>query len=128
MRKPLVPESMSQVGLPLSPGYRAGDFVFVSGLVATKEDGSFVTGDIEAEVNGAIDLIEEVMRAAGGGLSDVVKVTAFLSNAAIFPEFNRVYRERFPVNPPSRATLVVGFVHPDVRVELEAVGYLGSDE
>lgn len=120
------PESWSTAKLPLSPGVRAGDYVYVSGLVAQNEDGSFVTGSLEDEVNGAIDRIEEVMVAAGGTLSNVVNVTAYLSNAQIFPVFNAVYASRFGPVMPARATLVVGFVHPDVRVELSAVGYLAS--
>ncbi len=122
----ITPEGWPNVGLPLSYGVRAGDFVYVSGLVAQNDDGSFVTGSIEAEVNGAIDKIEEVMKAAGGTLADVVKVTAYLSNALIFKQFNEVYATRFGPVMPARATLIVGFAHPDVRVELDAVGYLGK--
>lgn len=120
----VTPEGWANVGLPLNFGVSAGDYVFVSGLVATNEDGSFVTGSVEDEVNGAIDRIEEVMKAAGGSLSDVVKVTAYLSNALLFKQFNEVYATRFGPVMPARATLIVGFAHPDVRVEIEAIGYL----
>lgn len=120
------PEGWPSLAVPLSPGVRAGDFVYVSGLVAQNPDGSFVTGSIEDEVNGAIDKIEEVMQAAGGSLADVVKVTAYLSNALIFKQFNEIYATRFGPVRPARATLIVGFAHPDVRVELDAVGYLGA--
>lgn len=112
--------------VPLSPGVRAGDFIFVSGQVATNPDGSPFIGDFHAEVWGAIDAIEAVMKAAGSSLDDVVKVTAFLSNAALFAPFNEVYAQRFTVGPPARSTVVLGFGHPDVRVEIEAIGYVGQ--
>jgi 2-iminobutanoate/2-iminopropanoate deaminase len=111
---------------PLSPGVRAGDFIFVSGQVATNSDGSPFIGDVREEISGAIDAVEAVMKAAGASLNDVVKVTAFLSNGALFPLFNEIYAQRFTLGFPARSTVVLGFGHPDVRVEIEAIGYVGS--
>ena len=111
---------------PLSPGVRAGDFVFVSGQVATNADGSPYIGDVHDEITGAIDAVEAVLQAAGASLDHVVKVTAYLSNAALFPVFNEIYSKRFTHGYPARTTVVLGFGHPDVRVEIEAIGYVGS--
>jgi len=112
-------------GVPLSPGLRAGDFVYVSGQVPRAGDGSVLVGDFTAEVNGAIDAVESIIAAAGGTLDDVVKIGAYLTNAMHFADFNEVYATRFagPVKP-TRTTVIVGFGHPDVRVELDAVAYL----
>jgi len=112
--------------VPLSHGVRAGDLLYVSGQVATAPDGSVLVGDFEAEVNSAIDNVEAVLQAAGASLADVVKVGAYLSNAALFARFNEVYARRIGDVPPARTTVVVGFGHPDVRVELDAVAYLGD--
>jgi 2-iminobutanoate/2-iminopropanoate deaminase len=111
---------------PLSPGVRAGDFIFVSGQVATNPDGSPFIGNIRDEITGAIDAVEAVLQAAGASLDHVVKVQAFLSNAALFSVFNEIYAQRFTADFPARTTVVVGFGHPDVRVEIEAIGYVGS--
>jgi 2-iminobutanoate/2-iminopropanoate deaminase len=59
-------------------------------------------------------------------LDNVVKVTAFLSNATLFSTFNEIYARRFGSGYPARSTVVLGFGHPDVRVEIEAIGYVGS--
>lgn len=114
--------------VPLSPGVDAGGLVFVSGQIATNADGSPYIGTFKQEVDRAIDNVEAVMKAAGGSLSSVVKVTAYLSNALLFAPFNEVYAARFTDGPPARTTVVVGFAHPDVRVEMEAIGYLGATE
>jgi 2-iminobutanoate/2-iminopropanoate deaminase len=113
------------MALPISPGVRAGDFIFVSGQVATNVDGSPFIGNVREEISGAIDAVEKVMQAVGASLDDIVKVTAFLSNAAVFPLFNEIYAQRFTARLPARSTLVLGFGHPDVRFEIEAIGYLG---
>lgn len=120
------PAQLPAPTVPLSPGVRAGDLVFVSGQVATHPDGRILIGDFPAEVNGAIDNVEVVLRAAGAGLGNVIKVNAYLANGALFAAFNDAYARRFTSGPPARTTVVVGFGHPDVRVELEAVAYLGS--
>jgi 2-iminobutanoate/2-iminopropanoate deaminase len=119
-------EGSSVSSVPISPGVRAGDFIFVSGQVATNTDGSPYIGDVREEISGAIDAVEAVMKAAGASLENVVKVTAFLSNAALFPLFNEIYAQRFSLGFPARSTVVLGFGHPDVRVEIEAIGYVGS--
>jgi 2-iminobutanoate/2-iminopropanoate deaminase len=123
--QPIHPENAPAPAVPLSPGMRAGDFVYVSGQVPTNTDGSVLIGDFTSEVNGALDNVEAVLRAAGAGFAQVVKVNAFLSNAALFGPFNEIYASRIGSPPPARTTVVVGFGHPDVRVEIEAVAYLG---
>lgn len=110
--------------VPLTPGVRAGDFLYVSGQVATDTNGAVVTGDFAAEVNGAIDNVFAVVAAAGGSPEQIVKINAYLANAASFTQFNQIYAQRL-TTPPARTTVVSGFGNPDVRVELEAVAYLG---
>jgi 2-iminobutanoate/2-iminopropanoate deaminase len=120
------PDNLRTPPVPLSPGVVAGDFLFTSGQVATRADASVLVGDFAAEVTSALDNVEAVLRAGGATLDNVVKVNAYLSNAALFAPFNEVYAKRLGAAPPARTTLVVGFGHPDVRVEIEAIAYLGD--
>lgn len=119
------PAGAAVPAVPLSPATRAGDFVFVSGQVATDDGGDIYIGDFTREVTSVLDNVEAVLAAAGARLDQVVKVGAFLSNATLFAPFNEVYRARFGAAPPARTTVVVDFGHPDVRVEVEAIAYLG---
>jgi 2-iminobutanoate/2-iminopropanoate deaminase len=125
MIEPINPGGAAVPGIPLTPGIKAGDFVYVSGQVATDDQGKVVIGDFAAEVNGAIDNVIKVVEAAGGTVDQIVKITAFLSNGASFAAFNELYAKRLGAVPPARTTIVTGFGNPDVRVELEAVAYLG---
>lgn len=111
--------------VPLSAGYAAGDFLFVSGQVASNPDGSVFVGDFTDEVNRTLDNVEAVLKAGGADFSKVVKVGAWLSNSILFAPFNAEYAKRFPDAPPARTTVVVNFGHPDVRVEVDAIAYLG---
>ena len=126
MIEPIHPHGTAVPGIPLTPGIKAGDFLYVSGQVATADDGSIVIGDFAAEVNGAIDNVFAVVEAAGGRPDQIVKINAFLSNGASFAAFNELYAARLGDVPPARTTIVSGFGNPDVRVELEAIAYLGD--
>ena len=119
-------EDVAAFSLPFSAGYRAGDFVFVSGQIASRADGTVLTGDFDAEVNLTLDNIETVLKCAGADFSNVVKINAWLSNSLLFARFNELYRERFLDAPPARTTVVVAFAHADVRVEIDAIAYLGE--
>ena len=60
-----------------SPAVRADGFLFVSGQVGSREDGS-PEPDPEAQVRLAFDNLNAVLEAAGSRFDDVVDVTVFL--------------------------------------------------
>lgn len=119
------PEGFPTPPVPLSSATKAGGFVFVSGQVATDRDGKVFLGDFAREVEDTLDNVEACLAAAGARPDQIVKIGAFLSNATLFAPFNEIYRRRFPSAPPARTTVVVAFGHPDVRVEIEAIAYVG---
>ncbi|WP_165777439.1 RidA family protein [Amycolatopsis antarctica] len=119
------PPEFAQPAVPLSHGVRAGGFLFVSGQTATDDEGGIYVGDFEREVRGALDNVEAVLRAGGASVEQVVRVGAYLSNATLFAPFNAIYAQRFGAAPPARTTVVVDFGHANVRVELDAVAFLG---
>ncbi|GGM76607.1 RidA family protein [Dactylosporangium sucinum] len=119
------PASFAPAAVPLSHATKAGGFVFVSGQVATRPDGSVHLGEFADEVNLVLDNVEAVLAAAGARPDQLVKVNAFLSNATLFAPFNEVYARRWGAAPPARSTVVVDFGRADVRVEVEAIAWVG---
>lgn len=117
------------VGLPtdkmkLSPGTRAGDFVFCS-QVPLGPDGKVVPGGIEAECRQLFENFKVFMAEAGGSLADVVQLTVFMIDQDEFHVMDRIYREYFTANPyPSRATAFVSGLTHGMRVEVTAHAYL----
>lgn len=111
--------------VPLAPGTKAGGFVFVSGQTATTDDGRVYVGDFAREVTSALDNVEAVLHAGGASWENVVRVGAYLSNATLFAAFNEIYAARIGAARPARTTVALAFGHPDVRVEIDAIAYLG---
>jgi reactive intermediate/imine deaminase len=105
---------------PYSPVVLSGDLVFVSGQVALDESGTLVAGGIERQTEAVIDNLERCLAAAGCGLDDVQKVTAFLADLTDFPAFNGVYASRFRAPYPARSTVGVRLAE-GLLVEVEAV-------
>lgn len=59
-----------------SAAVRSGDFLFVSGQVGSREDGS-PEPDFAAQVQLAFDNLQRVLEAAGASFEDIVDVTSF---------------------------------------------------
>jgi len=108
--------------IPLSKAIRAGDYVYLSGQVPLKSDGSVETGSIEDQTRVVMENIKAILGEAGCALSDVIKATAWLSDRADFAGFNRVYAEYFSDAPPTRST-VESRLMIDIRVEVEVTAY-----
>ncbi|WP_394000451.1 RidA family protein [Luteimonas sp. WGS1318] len=64
-----------------SPAIRSGGFLFVSGQVGSREDGS-PEPDFEQQVRRAFDNLNAVLAAAGARFDDVVDVTFFIVDPA----------------------------------------------
>lgn len=108
--------------IPLSKAIRAGDYVYLSGQVPLRGDGSVETGSIEDQTRVVMENIKEILGEAGCELSDVIKATAWLSDRADFAGFNGVYAEYFSDAPPARST-VESRLMIDIRVEVEVTAY-----
>ena len=107
---------------PLSKVRRAGDLLFVSGQLPRDANGSIVAGDIEVQTRQAIANLETALAGANASLKDVVKVTAWITDAAHLAGFNAVYARLFPEPYPTRSTIVSGLVAGDI--EIEAIAWL----
>jgi hypothetical protein len=60
-------------------------------------------------------------------MEDVIKATCFLDDPRDFMNFNRVFAEYFPTNPPTRTTVRAQLMM-EGKVEIEVVAYRPLDE
>ena len=106
---------------------RAGDRVWISGVVGMTEDGGVPDG-AEAQFRVALDNLGAVLRAAGGaGPADIVKVTVFLTDIADRARINPLRQAWFgPHRPASTLVEVSALVLPALRVEIEAEAVVGA--
>jgi 2-iminobutanoate/2-iminopropanoate deaminase len=112
---------------PYSQAIRAGDFLFVSGQIPLDPaTGAPVQGDVKVQARRVLENLRGILQAAGSSTDQVVKTTVYLADMADFPAMNEVYAAFFTSAAPARATVQVSRLPRDVRVEIDAVAYLGD--
>jgi 2-iminobutanoate/2-iminopropanoate deaminase len=108
-------------GLPYSPGILVGNTLYLAGTIGEDAANNIVPGGIQAETRQALANIGEVLRTAGMSFQDVTSVTVYITSFDDFPDFNEVYRQVFPTDPPARATVQVAALINGARVELQMI-------
>ena len=107
---------------PFSQVVEAHGLVFLAGQVGdVPGTHGAVPGGIEAETRAMLDNVGRLLEAVGLGFGDVVKCTVYLLDFTEFAAMNAVYREYFPSEPPTRATVGVSALASTYRVEIVAV-------
>lgn len=108
-----------------SQGITANGFVFTAGQIPLIPGTSDLReGGIQAQTRQSLNNVKGVLEAAGSGMDKVVKTTVFLADINDFAEFNAVYSEFFPQDPPARSTVQAGGLPVGALVEIEAVALL----
>ena len=125
--KPIHGPGVIESPLPFSPGIRAGDFVFVSGMASADENGKLIPDTFVNEARRTYRNVEKVLNAAGLDFSRVVQVRCYLSNKSDWDEHNRIYREFFTEPFPARTTLI-GCLGDLVKYEVDVVAYAGNSK
>jgi reactive intermediate/imine deaminase len=105
----------------------AGGFVFVSGQVPLRPDGTVDPGLSFAEQSRQVLAnLKAALGAAGARLEDVVKVTVYVTSIEHWADFNAAYAEVFGEHRPARAVVPVGPLHYGFGVEVDAVAFIGT--
>jgi 2-iminobutanoate/2-iminopropanoate deaminase len=108
-----------------SQGWRAGDFVFVTGTGPIDPATGKLVGDtIEQQTEQTIDNLSAILEADGASLRDAVKVNVHLSDTGLFARYNAVYARRFSRPYPVRTTVGSDLGHtPGMLIEIDCIAY-----
>lgn len=111
---------------PFSKAVRAGDVLYLSGVIGRTADGKVPDG-IDAQTRAAMDDIGATLKKAGLGYGDIFHCTVFLSDMKTWPAFNKAYVGYFPAGqlPTRSAVGVAALALPGALVEIECQAYAG---
>ncbi len=125
-RKIIMPAGWSTAN-PYSYAIKTGDTLFMSGLVSRgAKDNQPVEGDVTTQMNTIFANADELLKAAGFEMSDVVANRVYITDNAAFGEMNKAYIPHYPKNPPARATVIVGLPGPTYKVEITMTAVKGE--
>ena len=112
---------------PYSQAVRAGQTVYLSGQIPLNPQTMEVeSGDMRAQITRVFENLRAVARAAGGDLTDVVKLNVFLTDLAHFALVNEIMARYFSEPYPARAAIGVAALPRGVAVEMDAVMVLAG--
>lgn len=117
MRKAImVPGAVSPAG-HYSHAVIANGFVFVAGPGPADPATREVKGTFEDQVRQTLANLRTILNGAGADLEDMVKVTVFLSDIALFRRYDAVYREVVPAGPAARTTVAAMLNNIDIEID-----------
>src|SRR5262245_42746657 len=103
------------------PAVKAGDFVYVSGVVGSN-------GDVRQQTRQALEQLSKTLQSSGSSIAQTASVYVYLLDAAEFEAMNEVYRTFWPKDPPTRTTIIAGLIAPEARVQISAVALRNGAE
>lgn len=103
-----------------------GRWIHVSGQVGFDEEMKLVEGGLAAEADATFDCIERVLAKAGAKLTDIVRITVFMTDLADYGEFSRVRSERFGDQVPSSAAVGVASLLVGASIEIDAIAFVAE--
>lgn len=107
---------------PYSQAIRHGNTVYLSGQIPLDPTTmNLKNQDISAEVTQVLSNLQAVTTAAGGTLSDIVKLTIYLTDLVHFPIVNEIMSRFFTTPYPARTTIQVSALPKGACVEVDAI-------
>ncbi|MDC6168424.1 RidA family protein [Paucibacter sp. XJ19-41] len=107
----------------LSQAIKAGGLVYVSGQAGVGDDGRIVgDGDFDRQAEQAMLNLRRALVAADSDLSQIVKVTIFLTSMSHFPKIVALRRRWFSAPYPADTIVEVSALYtPEAMIEIEAI-------
>jgi enamine deaminase RidA (YjgF/YER057c/UK114 family) len=115
--------------LAFAQATRVGDQLWIAGQVAVDADGALVgIGDADRQAEQVWANLDAVLKAAGGGLDDLVATTTYVVDRA-YRDAATDARRRWlqgTTYPTNTLVIVDGLGRPEYLLEVSAVAVLGS--
>jgi len=105
-----------------SQAVKHDSMVFISGQIPlVSETMELKTGDISQQISQVFDNLSAVCLAAGGNLSNIAKLTIYLTDLANFSSVNEIMATYFNEPYPARAAVEVSALPKGAEVEMDAI-------
>lgn len=109
---------------PYSQATRGVANLFTSGQLGIDPVSGELPEDFTAQARQAFENLKAIIEAAGGSMSNVMKITIFLTDMANFPAVNAVMQEYSQAPYPARSCFAVAALPKGGAVEIEAIAHI----
>ncbi len=120
MQKQIIRTSEAPGSALFSQAVKIGPTIYTSGIVGVDPKTNQLAGStIQEQTRQALLNCENILRAGGAKLENVVDVLVLLARPSDFAGLNETYAEFFPIDPPARAVAKLGVELPNVLVSIK---------
>jgi len=109
---------------PYSQAVRCENTVYLSGQIGLDPKTMELVPGVERQTHRVFQNLAAVAQAAGGSLSDIVRLTIYLVDLGEFGRVNEIMATFFEEPFPARATLGVASLPRGALVEIDAIMHL----
>lgn len=115
---------------PFSWGIKAGNFIFLSGMVGINAKEELVgKDDVKMQAKQTLENIKSALESVGGKVNNIIKITTFLKNLNDYAKFNEARGEFFKENSidkdfPASTAVQANLVRDDLLIEIETIAYI----
>lgn len=107
---------------PFSHASVVGPFVFTAGMGGLDPaTGEVVSDDVREQTRQAMRNTLAILEDAGGSVTDIVKVTLYLTDMADYPLVNGIYEEFMGKHRPARTCVAVSALPVRERMKLDVI-------
>jgi len=105
-----------------SQAVKVGETVYMSGQIPLDpKTMELVSEDFSEQTHQVFKNLKAVAQAAGGDLSDIVKLNIFMIDLSQFATVNEIMAQYFSLPYPARAAVEVSALPRAVKIEMDAV-------
>jgi len=120
MSKQIIRTSDAPSSALFSQAVKVGQMIYLSGIVGMDPKTNQLAGTtIQEQTRQALINCDNILRAAGAKLENVVDVHVLLAKPGDFAGLNEAYAKFFPTDAPARAVGKLGVELPNVLVSIK---------
>jgi 2-iminobutanoate/2-iminopropanoate deaminase len=108
-------------GLPFTPAVPVGETLYVSGHLGFDPKTGQAPADPRAEAAMVLDAVKQTVEGSGFTMDDLVSVTVYCTDLALYDTFNGVYRGYFHGRFPARAFIGVSTLLRGAHFEVQGI-------
>ena len=113
---------------PYSQAVKIGALVFTSGQLGMDPASGALLDSIEEQAHQAFKNLSAILTEAGGDLSDVVKLTLFVTDLNDFATVNQIMTQYIAEPFPARSTVEVAGLPKGAKFEVEAIAQIAHKD
>ena len=115
------PAAPNGPALPFSDAVRLGDTLYVAGHIGIDPQTGNAAASPDAEARLLMDAVKRTLERAGFTMDELVSVTVYCTDLALYDTFNAIYGGYFHGHHPARAFIGVSKLVRGARFEVQGV-------